>query len=32
MRHKSNQVGKRGKVLVQEMFFVWYLMVGAHQY
>lgn len=25
MMHKSNQVGKRGKVLVQEMFSVWCL-------
>lgn len=32
MMHKSNQVGKRGNVSVQEMFSVWYLMVGAHQY
>lgn len=25
MKHKSNQVGKGGKVLVQEMFSVWCL-------
>lgn len=32
MMRKSNQVDKRGKVLVQEMFSLWYLMAGAHRY